>query len=141
MFSLYCNNYSQLHSLSLCFFKHLCINSCLFLTICSITGTRLNTNDVAMLMPNLSDFLTYVDNADSCSLNCVTFIKHNEILTGNLRGLMKIWDLRSPTNEPSNTFMFSSDQVAATCLTVHPTQRHMVVAGDEEGESPSNFVL
>lgn len=79
-------------------------------------------------------FITNSGNADSCSLQCVTFIKHNEILTGNMRGLMKIWDLRSPANEePANTFMFSSDQVAATCLTVHPTQRHMVVAGDEEG--------
>ncbi|XP_022909019.1 nucleoporin Nup43 [Onthophagus taurus] len=72
-------------------------------------------------------------NADSCSIHCVTFLKHSEILTGNLRGHMKIWDLRSSSNTESSSFMMSGEQIAPTCLTFHPTQRHMVVAGDEEG--------
>lgn len=74
-----------------------------------------------------------LDEADSCSLTCVTFLKHNEILTGNLRGLMKIWDLRCSENEPRKTFMLGDEQIAATCLAYHPTQRHIIVAGDEEG--------
>ncbi|GJQ68893.1 hypothetical protein Trydic_g6087 [Trypoxylus dichotomus] len=74
-----------------------------------------------------------IDEADSCSLKAVIFLKYNEILTGNLRGQMKIWDLRSKENLPSSMFMLSGDQVTVTCLAYHPTQRHMVVAGDEEG--------
>lgn len=47
---------------------------------------------------------------------------------------MKIWDLRSKNEEPSNTFVLSRDMIAPTCLTYHPTQRHLIVAGDEEGK-------
>lgn len=46
---------------------------------------------------------------------------------------MKIYDLRSSSNKPTSTFMLSGEQIAATCLTYHPTQRHMVIAGDNEG--------
>jgi len=74
-----------------------------------------------------------IDNADSCSIQCVIFLKHNEILTSNLRGQMKVWDLRSGNNKPTNTFMLSGDQVTPTYLTYHPTQRHIVIAGDELG--------
>lgn len=48
---------------------------------------------------------------------------------------MKLWDLRSDSNVPSNTFMLSGDQVTPTCLTFHPTQRHLILAGDDLGES------
>ncbi|GLV31898.1 Nucleoporin 43kD [Carabus blaptoides fortunei] len=74
-----------------------------------------------------------IENADSCSLHCVSFLKYNEVLTGNLRGQMKIWDLRKSDDKPASTFMLNGEQIAATCLTYHPTQRHMVLAGDEEG--------
>ncbi|KAJ3634208.1 hypothetical protein MTP99_011112 [Tenebrio molitor] len=74
-----------------------------------------------------------IDNADSCSIHCVTFLKHSEILTGNLRGHLKIFDIRAPKNEPTTTFMLSGTQVSPLCLQHHPTQRHLVVAGDEEG--------
>ncbi|XP_067207554.1 nucleoporin Nup43 [Linepithema humile] len=75
-----------------------------------------------------------VIDADSCSIYCVDFLKHNEVLTGNSRGHMKIWDLRSNRDVPDTTFMLS-DQVktAATSVTHHPTQRHIVVAGGGDG--------
>ncbi|RZC32495.1 nucleoporin Nup43 [Asbolus verrucosus] len=73
------------------------------------------------------------NNADSCSINCVTFLKHSEILTGNLRGQLKIFDIRASKNEPTTIFMLSGDQVAPLCLQHHPTQRHLIMAGDEEG--------
>lgn len=75
----------------------------------------------------------FVDNTDSCSLQCVTFLKYNEVLTGNGRGYMKIWDLRSNLDRPTSGFILNGEQIPATCLTFHPTQRHMVLAGDEEG--------
>lgn len=77
--------------------------------------------------------IVLTEDADSCSINCVIFSKHNEILTSNLRGQMKIWDLRSDSNEPNSTFMLSGDQVTPTCLTFHPTQRHLILAGDDLG--------
>lgn len=46
---------------------------------------------------------------------------------------MKIWDLRSQNNSPSATFLLGGDQVAATCIVHHPTQRHLAIAGSENG--------
>lgn len=46
---------------------------------------------------------------------------------------MKIWDLRAVENYPSKSFMLSENQIAATSLAYHPTQRYMVIAGDEKG--------
>lgn len=46
---------------------------------------------------------------------------------------MKIWDLRASNGNPSNTFLLSGDRVAATSLAHHPTQRHLVLAGSENG--------
>ncbi|KAG5871197.1 hypothetical protein JTB14_025097 [Gonioctena quinquepunctata] len=74
-----------------------------------------------------------IEDADSCSIQCVIFLKHNEILTSNLRGQLKIWDLRSSSNDPNSTFMISGDQVTPTCLTYHPTQRHLIITGDDLG--------
>ncbi|EFA03069.1 nucleoporin Nup43 [Tribolium castaneum] len=74
-----------------------------------------------------------IENADSCSIRCVAFLKHSEILTGNFRGQLKIFDIRAPKSQPATTFMLSGDQISPLCLQNHPTQRHLVVAGDEEG--------
>nr|CAH7742510.1 unnamed protein product [Callosobruchus chinensis] len=74
-----------------------------------------------------------IGNADSCSIHSVLFLKHDEILTSNLRGQMKVWDLRNSSDKPSNTFMLSGDQVTSTCLTCHPTQRHLLISGDDLG--------
>lgn len=81
----------------------------------------------------LQILIIFTDQADSCSLKCVIFLKHNELLTSNSRGQMKIWDLRSSANSPTSTFMLSGENVMATCLVNHPTQQHLLIAGDEEG--------
>ncbi|XP_044740603.1 nucleoporin Nup43 [Chrysoperla carnea] len=76
-----------------------------------------------------------IENADSCTLKCVCFLKHNEVLTGNMRGQMKIWDIRATqsTNTPTSTFILSDEYHGATCVTYHPTQRHVVLTGSEDG--------
>lgn len=73
------------------------------------------------------------DDADSSPLMCVTFMKHNEIVTANLRGQFKIWDLRLKDNEPMSIFMSSDECGPATCVAHHPTQRHILTAGGHEG--------
>lgn len=109
---------------------------------CSCTSFALNDTDVAsvgedgrikMFNINRPDITDSIDKADSCTISCTGFLKHNELLTANTRGLMKLWDLRDPSN-PSTTFpLASSNAIAATALAFHPTQRHLVVAGDEDG--------
>lgn len=46
---------------------------------------------------------------------------------------MKIWDLRSQMDQPSASFLLASDELAATCITNHPTLPHIVLAGSESG--------
>lgn len=75
-----------------------------------------------------------IQNADSCSIHCVDFLRHSEILTGNLRGHMKVWDLRNNQDLPATTFMLSDQaKTEATSIAHHPTQRHIVIAGGGDG--------
>lgn len=74
-----------------------------------------------------------IEGADSCSLRCVCFLKHNEVLTGNLRGQMKVWDLKNAVDKPAFTFMLSGEQIGTSCVMHHPTQRHIVFAGGQDG--------
>lgn len=75
-----------------------------------------------------------IENADSCSLLCVDFLRHNEIITSNIRGHMKLWDLRNDEDTPATTFMLPDQlKTEATDITHHPTQRHIVAAGGGDG--------
>lgn len=77
--------------------------------------------------------------ADSCVLTSVLFSKADELIVGNMRGQLKIWDLRVSSGtrgsgqEPSSTCVLSNEQVGITCLTKHPTQSHVLCTGSEDG--------
>ena len=71
--------------------------------------------------------------ADSCSLNTVIFIRNDEIAAANMRGQLKIWDLRTNTEEPCKTCILSSEQISISCVAKHPTQQHILCSGSEDG--------
>ncbi|KAJ0182809.1 hypothetical protein K1T71_002178 [Dendrolimus kikuchii] len=109
---------------------------------CSCTSLDTTEGDIAsvgedgninILSGRRGEINRTISDADSCSLHSVCYIKHNEVITGNIRGHMKIWDLRSPNNKPSASFLLAGDELAATCITSHPTQPHIVLAGSESG--------
>ncbi|CAG9580960.1 unnamed protein product [Danaus chrysippus] len=89
--------------------------------------------NVNILNGRRGDISQTIKGADSCSLHSVCFIKLNEVITGNVRGHMKIWDIRSSSNKPSAAFLLAGDELAATCIIHHPTQPHIVLAGSESG--------
>jgi len=73
------------------------------------------------------------DHADSCSITDITFTRASEVVSSNMRGQLKLWDLRSNQQQPTSTFLLSSDQVAVTCLARHPTQCHILISGGDDG--------
>ena len=108
----------------------------------SCTGLATYSGDVATVGENGSIVslnlekrqpVRVIDSADSCSLRCVLYHQHSKILTGNLRGQMKMWDLRLADDKAQLTFMLLSDQLGATCITQHPTQHHTILVGGEDG--------
>lgn len=74
-----------------------------------------------------------IDNADSCTLRCISVNRLNEVLTGNSSGQMKVWDLRSYSNSPETSFTLSGGQAGFTRVIQHPTQTHIKLAGGEDG--------
>nr|SVE80190.1 EOG090X0844 [Daphnia magna] len=74
------------------------------------------------------------DDADSCSLNAAVFTSQNEIFTGNSRGMIKLWDLRSISEKPILSTSLSEDsEVGVTSMDRHPFQGHIVAVGGYDG--------
>ncbi|XP_046653277.1 lysine-specific demethylase 8-like [Daphnia pulicaria] len=72
--------------------------------------------------------------ADSCSLNAAVFTSQNEIFTGNSRGMIKLWDLRSTTEKPvQSTSLAEDSEVGVTSMDRHPFQGHIVAVGGYDG--------
>ena len=71
--------------------------------------------------------------ADSGSMSSVLFLKQDQVATGNTRGQVKIWDLRSTEDGPAKTCHLAMDLVGVTYLSQHPTQPHVVVGGASNG--------
>lgn len=86
---------------------------------------------------------------DSCSLTAVAYVSPAEVFTGNRMGTIKMFDVRANTEamdddrqqqqrqRPVATMLISCDDEkkpnAVTALAYHPTQRHILLAGSEEG--------
>ena len=73
------------------------------------------------------------EKADSCSLNTVIFLRNDEVAAANMRGQLKIWDLRSKAEEPVTTCVLSSEQISIGCIAKHPTQQHILCSGSDDG--------
>lgn len=81
--------------------------------------------------------LRSLEKADSCTLTTCAFVNCNEILTGNRMGAVKIFDIRSEDTFPQTTLYISCEDDKksnyVSSLTFHPTQKHIIIAGSEEG--------
>ena len=50
--------------------------------------------------------------ADTCSLYRVQHITHSHVVTANMRGQIKAWDLRAEREQPTSSVMASQQQVS-----------------------------
>ncbi|XP_023239893.1 nucleoporin Nup43-like [Centruroides sculpturatus] len=74
-----------------------------------------------------------IDEADSCLLTTVEHLQHKEVITGNMRGYLKLWDFRMHGSKPSRILLLTGGQSAVTCMAQHPTQWHTLGTGGEDG--------
>lgn len=85
---------------------------------------------IVVISGNSSQILNQLEKTDSVTQTAVKFVSHKELITGNRFGIMKSFDLRSGSNEPTATFTVSCEDEkkcnAVTCITYHPSQRHIV---------------
>ncbi|XP_072106857.1 nucleoporin Nup43 isoform X2 [Mobula birostris] len=82
---------------------------------------------------DLKEPVRTIDNADSSSLNAITFLRTTEILTVNSIGQLKIWDFRQPGNKPLQIYCFTDERVPLHCVDRHPNQQHIVATGGQDG--------
>lgn len=75
--------------------------------------------------------------ADSLSLLSVLYVNPQEVLVANRMGVIRMFDIRSNAEATPAAFMTSCEDEKrsnyVSCLTSHPTQPHIVLAGSEEG--------
>lgn len=75
--------------------------------------------------------------ADSCTLTAVSFVSDAEVFAGNRMGTVKMFDVRAAAETPAATMLIACDDErkanGVTALAYHPTQRHILLAGSEEG--------
>ena len=86
-----------------------------------------------ILSPKSGQPIKSYDQADSCSLTSVLFTKNDEVAAGNMRGQLKVWDLRAREEDPANVCVLSNEQIGITCVAKHPTQTHILCTGSEDG--------
>lgn len=75
--------------------------------------------------------------ADSLALTSVEFVSQKELLTGNGMGVIKVFDTLADTDKPTTTLLvYCEDEKRCnrvTSICFHPTQKHIILAGTEEG--------
>jgi len=68
---------------------------------------------------------------DTCSIRALAFTKAQELVSANLRGQLRLWDLRLPPGEACTLSLPPGSPTS--CLATHPAQPHVLVAGGEDG--------
>ncbi|XP_065341877.1 nucleoporin Nup43 [Cloeon dipterum] len=77
--------------------------------------------------------------ASSVGLTSVCFSKHNEVVTGNSRGQIAFWDLRSEGGKPTGVLCLSrlrgekTVHPTANSQEKHPTRTHLLLSGGSDG--------
>lgn len=78
----------------------------------------------------------FIDQVDPLSIYSVAFVGRSEILTGNAGGQLKLWDLRSDDNFPTqimNPNVVMNNLYGAVSIAQHPSQSHLVIVGYHSG--------
>ncbi|XP_060859347.1 nucleoporin Nup43-like [Metopolophium dirhodum] len=75
-----------------------------------------------------------LEGISSSPLTCICFLTNTEVLCCNALSQMKLWDIRvAKSSIMANINHFTQTQVPITCVAQHPSQKHYIFTGSEEG--------
>lgn len=86
---------------------------------------------LVIINPNQKNPIRNIESVGGCSVYAVVYVRASEVVTANMQGHLKLWDLRA--SQPAKATLLSPDQIAVCDLAGHPTQQHLVAAGGEDG--------
>ncbi|XP_066950405.1 nucleoporin Nup43 [Macrobrachium rosenbergii] len=86
---------------------------------------------LVILNPSQERISRTIESVGGCSIYAVIYVRASEVLTANMQGHLKLWDLRA--DQPSKATLISPDQIAVCNLAAHPNQQHIVASGGEDG--------
>ncbi|XP_042212319.1 nucleoporin Nup43-like isoform X2 [Homarus americanus] len=86
---------------------------------------------LVIINPNQKATNRTIESVGGCSVYAVVYVRASEVVTANMQGHLKLWDLRA--SQPAKATLLSPDQIAVCHLAGHPTQQHLVAAGGEDG--------
>uniref|UniRef100_T1JAS8 POPDC1-3 domain-containing protein n=1 Tax=Strigamia maritima TaxID=126957 RepID=T1JAS8_STRMM len=88
---------------------------------------------VSLLNCDRLNVIRKLEATDISTINCVKFLNQFHVVTANMRGQMKLWDLRERGDAPSRKFVMVGECVGLNCLSQHPHQHQVVATGGEDG--------
>lgn len=113
---------------------------CTTLTVCkgeAAMGLNIITGgeDGRITVLNLNDLrpLTVIENADNSTVTALSCSMQLEVLSTSSSGQLKIWDLRTNTERPTNTVEVAGTSISMDSLDRHPHQPHLVAIGRGDG--------
>ncbi|XP_025423607.1 nucleoporin Nup43 isoform X2 [Sipha flava] len=111
-------------------------SSCKDLAVCNYSFATIGDDyKLNVLSLNTKQLHQVLEDISSSPLTCISFLTETEILCCNALSQMKLWDLRVNKNDITTDINnFTQTQVPITCIAQHPSQKHFIFTGSEEGD-------
>jgi len=110
--------------------------SCKDLAVCNYSLATIGDDyKINVISLNTKQVHQVIEGVSSSPLTCICFLTETEVLCCNSLSQMKLWDLRVNKNDITGGINnFTQTQVPITCIAQHPSQKHFIFTGSEEGD-------
>ncbi|CAI6349248.1 unnamed protein product [Macrosiphum euphorbiae] len=110
--------------------------SCKDLAVCNFSLATIGDDyKLNVISLNTKQIHQVLEGISSSPLTCICFLTDTEVLCCNALSQMKLWDLRvAKSSITANINNFTQTQVPITCVAQHPSQKHFIFTGSEEGD-------
>ncbi|VVC45769.1 WD40/YVTN repeat-like-containing domain,WD40 repeat,WD40-repeat-containing domain [Cinara cedri] len=110
--------------------------ACTDLAVCNyLLATIGADHKLNIISLNTKQVHQVVEEISSSLLTCVCFLTDTQVLCCNSLSQMKLWDLRvNKSDITADINNFSQNQMAIGCIAQHPSQKHLIFTGSEEGD-------